>query len=165
MTKTTISYSYLAERVGDAVLFNDHNKYNSEWWCGIYEQPLLREHLDAIDAENRQYALDRIADTVDASEKVKLEEELANDDENGEQASVLDSEIYQSYHITAQGAEYLLNHTAEIVSYDEDLDAYIWHIQHFGTSWSGVYTYVYDYSDEPEHEYIDISKADKYMIR
>ena len=130
ITKKEVSYSDLAKKVGNMVLFNNHNTVDEEWYMGIIEQPLLREKLDAIDAEN----------------------EVGEDDEH---ATVLDSDIYQTYVITPYGAEYLINHTAEIVSYSEKLDLWFWHITHWGTSWDGVHTVVteWDYTDDVKTYY------------
>lgn len=159
MKTEKISYAELARRVGDCVLFNNHNAHNEQWYETIYMQPLMEEALQAIDNETRSDMQKRIGESTDESERTKLIEELQEWEENGERASVLDSDIYQTYHITRGGAEYLLNHTAETVSYDETLDAYLWHIHHWGTSWSGVYTTFYDYNDETDHEYLDIDEV------
>ena len=140
MKTEQISYAELAKRVGDCVLFNNHNAHNECWYEAIYLQPLLEQVIDAENNENMEGL---------------TEEER----ENYEYRTVLDTEIYQTYHITRGGAEYLLNHTSEMVSYDEALDAYLWHISHWGTSWSGVYTTFHDYSDESDHEYLDISNV------
>ena len=48
-------------------------------------------------------------------------------------------EIYQSYIITEDGARQLLKHTNEIVAYNPELSLFVWHVTHWGTSWSGVY--------------------------
>ena len=140
MTTEQISYAELAKRVGDCILFNNHNAHNEQWYETIYLQPLLEEVIDAENAEGME----------------GLTEE---EKENYEYRTVLDTEVYQTYHITRSGAEYLLNHTSEMVSYDEDLDAYLWHIGHYGTSWTHVHTTFYDYSDEADHEYLDIDKV------
>lgn len=140
MKTEQISYSELARRVGDCVLFNNHNAHNEQWYETIYMQPLLEK---ALDDENNE-----------------LMEGLTDEEKDAyEPKTVLDTDIYQTYHITRSGAEYLLNHTSQIVSYDESLDAYLWHITHYGTSWSGVHTTFYDFSDESDHEYIDIQKC------
>jgi len=142
MIKTTIDYAELARRVGDCILFNNHNVHNTEWWCELLETPLLRARLDEEDIENG----------------------ILPDDDQAERASVTDTEIYQSYHITSGGAEYLMNHTSELLSYDETLDVWIWHISHFGTSWSGVHTTHYDYSDDNDHKYINANDYKHYTI-
>lgn len=164
MKTEQIIYSELAKRVGDCILFNNHNAHNSEWWCGIYEQPLLRAALDSIDAETRADMVAAIEAATDESEKAKLTEELADWDENGERAMPTDAEIYQTYHITSGGAEYLFNHTSELISYDEDLDAYLWHISHYGTAWSHVFTTVHDFEDGEYDTYVSISDASRYII-
>lgn len=48
----------------------------------------------------------------------------------------LEDEIFQFYII--QDPDFLIEHTDEIVFHDEELDLYIWGIDHFGTAWSGV---------------------------
>ncbi len=159
MTTEKISYAELAKRVGDCILFNNHNAHNEFWYETIYMQPLKELALESFDNETRADMQKAIDESTDESEKAKLIEELKDWEENGERASILDSDIYQTYHITRSGAEYLLNHTSETVSYDEALDAYLWHIGHYGTSWTHVHTTFYDYTDEKDHEYLDIDKV------
>lgn len=120
MKKVTMSYKELAEKVGDMVLFNNHSQYevDKDWVYGLIEQPLMRERLDELD---ELAAADGIEDTMH---------------------SVIDFDIYQSFAITQFGAQFLINHTAELVSYSEKLDLWFWHIGHYGTSWSGVHTEV-----------------------
>jgi hypothetical protein len=113
MKTETISYATLAEKVGDMILFNNHNEVDEEWYYGIIEQPLMRERLDDIDRENS----------------------IADDDDEAERATVHDFEIYQTYAITEHGARLLINHTSELVSYSEKLGLWFWHIGHCGTSW------------------------------
>ena len=48
----------------------------------------------------------------------------------------LDNEIFQYYIIS--DPDFLLEHTDEGVFHDEELDLYIWGIDHFGPAWSGV---------------------------
>lgn len=48
----------------------------------------------------------------------------------------LDNEIFQYFIIS--DPDFLLEHTDEVVFHDEELDLYIWAIDHFGTAWSGV---------------------------
>ena len=49
-------------------------------------------------------------------------------------------EIYQWYVITEYGAQFLEEHTDEIVYYHEEMGMYVWGITHFGTSWDYVLT-------------------------
>jgi hypothetical protein len=124
MTKTTVSYEELAKRV-DVMVMANHlpNEVDEDWYSGIIQQPLMDLRLEELDKEN----------------------ELTDEQrEQGEGASVTDFEIYQTYIITQNGAEYLFNHTAELISYSEKLGLWFWHIGHWGTSWSGVHTDIVD---------------------
>lgn len=49
-------------------------------------------------------------------------------------------EIYQYYIVSDRGAEFLCNHTNEIVYYNAELDIYLWAITHYGTAWNYVLT-------------------------
>lgn len=55
---------------------------------------------------------------------------------NGE----IDNPIAQDYLISEMGATILCELTDEIVFYNEDLDLYIWAIDHWGTGWDYVLT-------------------------
>jgi hypothetical protein len=50
------------------------------------------------------------------------------------------NEYYQYYIIEPQFAEVLQEFTDETVWYNEELDLHVWGVQHWGTSWSYVYT-------------------------
>lgn len=128
MTTTTTSYEELARRVGSMILANHlPNSIDDDWHYGIIEQPLMRERLDEYDRENG----------------------IADDDEDAERSTVYDIEIYQTYIITERGAEYLFNHTSELISYSEKLDLWFWHVSHWGTGWSHVHTQVVDDVENP----------------
>lgn len=45
-------------------------------------------------------------------------------------------EIFQFYIIS--NPDFLLEHTDELVFYDDELRIYVWGITHFGTAWSSV---------------------------
>ena len=49
-------------------------------------------------------------------------------------------DIYQYYIISNSGAQFLADHTDEIIFYNEELDMYLWGITHYGTSWDYVLT-------------------------
>ena len=57
------------------------------------------------------------------------------DEENDEY-----EDIYQYYIISSYGAEILERYTNEIVYYLPIIDAYVWGVTHFGTSWDYVLT-------------------------
>ena len=50
------------------------------------------------------------------------------------------AEVYQTYIITAKGAEVLDDLTDELVYYNANLDLTVWGIQHWGTGWDYVLT-------------------------
>lgn len=45
-------------------------------------------------------------------------------------------EIFQWYIIS--NPNFLIEHTNELVFYDDELDLYVWGVTHFGTSWDCV---------------------------
>lgn len=169
MQKTQISYAELADKVKDSVLFNNHSEVDEFWYEGFIVSPLMQERLDAESEEKRQYALERIDASTDESEKAKLKEEYEQEEEQGYfDVSIMDlceGCIYQTYAITPEGARFLFNHTTEIISYSEKLGLYLWHITHLGTSWSGVYTTLYDwdYQETPEWYAYSEEQIDKYI--
>lgn len=121
--KITVSYEELSRRVGNMIMANHlPNEVDENWMYCIIEQPLMRERLDELDHENG----------------------IADDDEDAERSTVYDIEIYQSYIITECGAEYLFNHTSELISYSEKLELWFWHVSHWGTGWSHVHTTIVD---------------------
>lgn len=109
-----ISYSELARRVGDCIL---NNQLRSEL-AGDYEFELF----------NGQ-------DTYCYKHESEDECQKYSDDCNYENV-----DVYQTYIITRDGAEYLKRNTNEIVYYNDKLDIYLWGIRHFGTPWNGVFT-------------------------
>ena len=64
--------------------------------------------------------------------------ELVNGDDIDEEGDY--HEIYQWYIISHSGAEFLQEHTDEIVYFHEEMDLYVWGVTHFGTSWDYVLT-------------------------
>ena len=168
MIKETISYATLADKVGGMVLFNNHDSVDECWHEGIIKQPLMEEKLDELEKESEQWALDRIAESTDEVEKAKLMEEFESDKENGEFSHDLyDSEIYQTFAITPEGARLLFNHTDQLISYSETLDLFFWHISHWGTGWTHVFTTFTDWEtaeETPEWYTYDSSDVTKYTI-
>ena len=169
MQKTQISYAELADKVKDCVLFNSHNDVDEFWYEGMIVSPLMQDRLDAEKDEKIKDAEKRIAESADEGEKEKLTEEYLQDEENGYfDVTVMDLAegcIYQTYAITPEGARFLFNHTTEIISYSEKLGLYLWHITHYGTSWSGVYTTLYDweYQNTPEWYAYSEEAINKYI--
>lgn len=111
METEKISYSELARRVGDCILNNElHSQLSGEY---------------DFELENG---------TEDYCYKHD------NKEEHNDECEYESVEVYQTYIITADGADYLKRRTDEIVYYCERLELYLWGITHFGTSWSGVFT-------------------------
>jgi len=135
MNTTTISYSELSKKyVRNAVLFNNLPSVDENWVFGFIVSPMLQNKID------------------------KEQEENENDDDS-EPVSVYDyaDSIYQTYMIDDMSALDLYNHTSEIISYSEKLDAFFWHVCHYGTSWDGVHTEVCD--DLPDDQQVwDVEK-------
>jgi hypothetical protein len=137
MNTETISYSELSDKyVHNAVLFNNLPSVDENWVFGFIVSPMLQNKID--------------------------KEQEKNEKENGEDAdpvSVYDyaESIYQTYMIDDMSALDLYNHTSEIISYSEKLDAFFWHVCHYGTSWDGVHTEVCD--DLPDgHQVWDVER-------
>ena len=89
----------------------------------------IEELENAIDAEE--------IPEEDAREEIEsLEEEIEEleDEQDG------NSEIFQYFIISSQGAEILEEYTNEIVFYNSELDLYVWGVTHWGTSWDYVLT-------------------------
>lgn len=110
-----MSYSELARRVGDCIL---NNEVQSETQSSGYEYELFNGE-DSYCYKHE-----------DAEECAKNDHECDYESYN----------VYQTYIISRNGAEYLQRKTSEIVYYCEKLDLYLWGIKHLGTSWNIVLT-------------------------
>lgn len=118
---TRISYAELADRLDDYLLCN------------------------SIEQADDQLIDNLFNGTVDyCTEHDESERDKCIENENCEFENF---DIYQSYLISQNDAEYLQRHTNEIVYYSPLLDLYVWQITHWGTSWSGVFT---DFEDREE---------------
>jgi len=115
MNKTEkVSYSELARRVGDCIL---NNQLQSE-----LQDDCSFELFNGEDS----YCY-----------KHETKEECQKNDSECDYES---RDVYQTYIITQDGAEYLQRNTNEIVYYCEKLELYLWGITHFGTGWDCVFT-------------------------
>lgn len=140
MKTKTISYNTLATEYVDSMnLFSHLNEADEDWFSGIIVSPMLQDKID-------------------------------NDDEGGAdgEANIYDyaESIYQTFIIDSYSALNLYNNTSEIISYSEKLDAYFWHVCHFGTSWSGVHTEVRegDMIQDGDIHPLDINELSKLTI-
>ena len=75
----------------------------------------------------------------------ELDVNLYDNIENGSLWADVDDEdndelqdIYQWYLIGKNDADYISQHTDELIFYSDVLDEYVWGVTHFGTSWDYV---------------------------
>lgn len=89
----------------------------------------LAKRLDALKLFNKAPELDvNIYDGLENG-SLTIDEEGYEDEYK---------EIFQWYLISPSDAEYIKNHTDELIFYSDVLDEYVWGITHFGTSWDCV---------------------------
>lgn len=104
-----------------------------------------QSHISDIEDE-----LDRMADTdenetgrlnrFELIEKLQDEiKDLENRIDELEEEQDEEPEIFQYYIVDNNGAE-ILQEFGEILYYNEELDLYVWGVDHFGTSWDYVLT-------------------------
>jgi hypothetical protein len=89
----------------------------------------LAKRLDAMKLFNRAPELD--PDIYDGLENGSL----YNTEEGYEETP---ADIFQWYLISPSDAEYIKNHTNELIFYSEVLDEYVWGVTHYGTAWDSV---------------------------
>lgn len=91
----------------------------------------LADRLDGMVLANgiAEYAFNNCLDYEELSGSM--------DDENGDM-----KEFYQFFIVSESDAEYLARNTDETVLSFDYIDAYIWCIDHFGTSWEYVHVEV-----------------------
>lgn len=138
-----LDYSTLAKAF-DAVLNNEI--INATCEIGYWEQEHgFVDNSDEIEeleeriseTEDKMYECDEESDDYKAFEK-EIEEMNERIEELRTEES--DSEIFQYFIISDEGARILKDWTNEIVFYNEALDMYVWGVTHWGTSWSYVLT-------------------------
>lgn len=133
-----VDYATLAKAF-DAVLNNDIINQTSGI-IGYWEQESGMidngEEIEELQEQIDELMLDN--DNDEHTEKIEELQEQLNELEE-EQANSYDTEIFQYYIVSDNGAE-ILKEINEIVFYNEELDMYVWGVTHFGTSWSYVLT-------------------------
>ena len=141
-----ISYKTLASTF-DAVLCNDI--INKTWGVvGEWEQENggnnedveeLREKIEEV--EDNQFIWDeKTGKYIDSPDYDELQEQIEELQEQIEELEELNSEIFQYFIISDEGADILKSYTNEIVYYNSELDIHVWGVTHFGTSWDYVNT-------------------------
>ena len=149
-----LDYRTLAKAF-DAVLNNDIMKLTYE--IGYWEQEngfidnsdeieeieeLIEAKEETIEAfEERIEAVENVVYCAEQIEIIKKQiEELEEKKDELENEQDDQSEIFQYFIISDEGARILKDYTNEIVFYNETLDMYIWGVTHWGTSWDYVLT-------------------------
>lgn len=136
----------------DAVLNNDiiQKTYDIGYWeqesgfiDNTEEIAELQEEIDNImyDISEMIDADESFEDSKKHLAMVNQTEELQDkiDELEEEQENSLNTECYQYYIVSDNGAE-ILKEINEIVYYNEELDMYVWGVTHWGTSWDYVLT-------------------------
>lgn len=111
-----VDYKCLSKIIGNSILNNDIIKYDVDNW----------EVVNGSEIKYYDYKAD---DYVEESEI-----------ENWDDVEEKYTEIFQYYIIDNWGVEILSNYTDELIFYNENLDVYLWGIDHYGTSWDYVLT-------------------------
>lgn len=108
-----VDYRTLSKVVGDTILCND---MESRFYKGVLELE-HGEMTKYYDAEGNEVSF--------------------NSDEIEEEES---KTVYQWYIISDEGAEFLTEHTNELVFFDSEISVNVWGVTHCGTSWDYVLT-------------------------
>lgn len=125
-----------------------------------------REYYEDCDLNEYTYSEMEVRVRELENELEELEAEYEEDDENEEyltRRSVIEENIdslkeihYKEYWdyfiIDANGADTLKYWTNEYVIYNEELDLYVWGVDHFGTSWEYVCTEIECIPSEEQEE-------------
>lgn len=93
---------------------------------------------------------DRISDPSEDDDIEELERQL--EEMNEARDNPYYREFYQYFIIDSRGAEILAEWTDEVVFYNEELDMFIWCVNHWGTSWDYVLTGIKCNVKEEEEE-------------
>lgn len=117
----------------------DNEKYG--WYNDDHEVRTLRCCYDQIFYENSQMLLCPPIYELE-SLGIKIEDECNDgryyeddDEENGDHR-----DIYQTFFIDGETADFLKERTHEMVFYSPDLDMYLLGVSHFGTAWRSCET-------------------------
>ena len=124
MKKYTSYADQVKSNVTDMVLFNNLNKVNEFWHEPLYE--LLMNNLDPED----------VIDTMDLPEDIDQCSEEYYEAESEYIYETIGS-AYQLYMVELSGS-YNEEHERLCIFYDEEVEAYILPVFHYGTAWSYV---------------------------
>lgn len=124
MKKYTSYADQVKSNVTDMVLFNNLNQVNEFWHEPLYE--LLMNNMDPED----------VIDTMDLPEDIDQCSEEYYEAESEYIYETIGS-AYQLYMVELNGS-YNEEHERLCIFYDEEVEAYILPVFHFGTAWSYV---------------------------
>lgn len=124
MKKYTSYADQVKSNVTDMVLFNNLNKVNEFWHEPLYE--LLMNNLDPED----------VIDIMDLPEDTETDSDEYQEAESDYIFETLNS-VYQFYMVELNGS-YNEEHERLCIFYDEEVEAYILPVFHYGTAWSYV---------------------------
>ena len=124
MKKYTSYADQVKSNVTDMVLFNNLNQVNEFWHEPLYE--LLMNNMDPED----------VIDTMDLPEDIDQCSEEYYEAESEYIYETIGS-AYQLYTVELNGS-YNEEHERLCIFYDEEVEAYILPVFHFGTAWSYV---------------------------
>lgn len=124
MKKYTSYADQVKSNVTDMVLFNNLSQVNEFWHEPLYE--LLMNNLDPEDVINNMDLpkdIDQCSEAYYEAESEYIYETLGS--------------VYQLYMVELSGS-YNEEHERLCIFYDEEVEAYILPVFHFGTAWSYV---------------------------
>ena len=124
MKKYSNYLEQVKDNVTDMVLFNNLTQV-SEFW----HEPLYEMLMNTIDTEN-------IIDDYDLPKDTELDSEEYQEAESDYIFEMLNS-VYQFYMVELNGS-YNEEHERLCIFYDNEVDAYILPVFHFGTSWDYI---------------------------
>lgn len=114
---------------------------------------ILNEKLSALDSNDYEDEREYEDRYEELTEQIRIFEDELYDLEN-ESFWDHDYDCYQQFIISENGAKILADYTNQVVWYNEDLDLYLWDINHYGTGWDYVLTEIKIHTpEEYEHDY------------
>jgi hypothetical protein len=140
-----ISYAELSKKLGGVVLCNNVTQVDEDNWpYSFIVGPLLEQRIEELNSDpDYNFTEDEPASVHDLAEGC----------------------IYQSYIIDDMAARDLVNHTTELVTYSEKLEVFVWHVTHYGTSWSGVHLDWYERSDDIEDDHTQYAGSTEELLK
>lgn len=121
---------------------NGEWEYYEDSYGNYYTYDEKEEKIEEL--ENEIEGLENDLYEIEDSESAEYAEIEKKIEEIREEIDELNTshlrEIFQYYIISSGGAEILSQNTNELVLYNEELDMYVWCVDHWGTSWDYVLT-------------------------